>query len=124
MIRGGGYGPWVCGFKLGDYVYLKQITSTTLDVITGCVILHVQEVLPFGILLLEGRDGQTWKNHVCNCVPCHLPNVNGQIDPSLVVIPIGLRCMLCGLFTGTTTMLVYDWCSRRWHMVCLTPPLD
>jgi hypothetical protein len=30
--------------------------------------------------------GQTWKDHVRNCAPCHLPNVDGQIDPSLVYL--------------------------------------
>jgi hypothetical protein len=65
-------------------------------VTTCCVILHVQKVLPFEILLLEGRNGQTWRDHVCNCALCHLPNVDGQIDPSLAVIHFGLQCMLCG----------------------------
>jgi hypothetical protein len=37
------------------------------------------------------------KDHVHNCAPCHLPNVDGQIDPSLAVIPVGLQCMLCEL---------------------------
>ncbi len=62
----------------------------------GCVILCVWKVLPFGILLLEKQDGQTWKDHVCNYVPCYLPNVDGQIDASLVVIHVVLWCMLCG----------------------------
>jgi hypothetical protein len=95
-----------------------------LDVTIGRVILHVQKVLLFGLLLLEGQDGQTWKDHVPNCAPCHLFNVDGQIDPSLAVIPINLWCMLCGQSIGVTTMLVYDWCSRGWHMACLTPPLE
>jgi hypothetical protein len=42
------------------------------------------------MLLLEGQNGQTWKDHVCNYAPCHLPNVNGQIDPSLIVVPANL----------------------------------
>ncbi len=52
----------------------------------GHVILRVGQVLPFGVLLLKGRDGQTWKDHVHNYAPCHLPNVDGQMDPSLTVI--------------------------------------
>ncbi len=41
--------------------------------------------------VVVGRsNGQTWKDYVHNCVPCHLPNVDGQIDPSLAMIPIGL----------------------------------
>lgn len=44
-------------------------------------------MLPFVTLLLKGRDGQTWKNHVYNCALCHLQHVDGQIDPFLVIIP-------------------------------------
>ncbi len=107
--------------ELGDYVYLQQTTPTTLDVTTDRVILHVQKVLPFEIFLLEGQDGQTWKDHVCNCALCHLPNVDGQIDPSLAVIHVGLQCMLCGQFTRTANMLVYDRCSRGFFETTLGP---
>jgi hypothetical protein len=37
----------------------------------------------------------TWKDHVQNCVPCHFHNVDGHIDPSSTIVPIGLKCMLC-----------------------------
>jgi hypothetical protein len=85
--------------------------------------------------MLEGRDGVVWKDHVHNCAPCHLPNVDGTIDPSLAVIWPGLRCMLCGSRGGATHMLcgsrggathmlVCDRCSRGWHMACMTPPMD
>ncbi len=40
-IHGRGYEPRVRGFELGDYVYLKQTTPTTLDVIASHVTLHV-----------------------------------------------------------------------------------
>jgi len=103
---------------------LTPNNTTTLDVITNHVILHVQKVLPFGILLLEGWNGQTWKNHVHNCVLCHLRNVDGQTDPSSAIILVNLWCMLCGQSIGIATMLVCDWCSGRWHMTCLTLPLD
>jgi hypothetical protein len=38
------------------------------------------------ILSLKGQDGETWKDHMWNCMPCHLLDVDGQIDPSLVVV--------------------------------------
>ncbi len=75
------------------------------------VILHVWKVLPFGMLLLEGQDGQTWKGHVCNCAPCHLPNVDCQMDPSLAMVLAGLQCMLCGQVLEVATMLICDKCS-------------
>ncbi len=81
---------------MGDYVYLQQTTPTTLDVMACRTILRVQEVLVFGVLMLEGRDGVVWKDHVHNCAPCHLPNVDGTVDPSLAVVRVRLRCMLCG----------------------------
>ena len=121
-IRGGGYRPRVRRYELGDYVYLQQTAPTTLDVIVGRIILRVREVLQSGVLLLEGRDGQVWKDHVCNCAPCHLPHIDGIVDPTLAIVLAGLRCMLCGHATGAATMLVCDRCSRGWHMGCLTPP--
>jgi hypothetical protein len=74
--------------------------------------------------MLEGHDGVVWKDHVHNCAPCHLPNVHGIVYPSLAMIQVGLKCMLCGSKGGTTRMLVCDRCSRGWHMACMTPPMD
>ncbi len=123
-IRGGGYQPSIRRFHVGDYVYLQQTASMMLDVTTCRTILRVREVLASGVLMLEGRDGVVWKDHVCNCAPCHLPNVDGRIDPSLAVIRAGLRRMLCGSRSGATHMLVCDRCFRGWHTACMTPPID
>ncbi len=49
-------------------------------------------MLLFKVLLVEDKDGQTWKNHVHSCILCHLPNVDSQIDPSLFVVHVGLCC--------------------------------
>jgi hypothetical protein len=95
-----------------------------LDVTIGHTILQVREMLAFGVLMLEGCDGVVWKDHVRNCVPCHLPNVDGRVDPSLAVIHAGLKCMLCGFRGGGAHMLVCDKCSRGWHMACMTPSMD
>jgi hypothetical protein len=124
IIRGGGYRPSIHRFHVGDYVYLQHTTPTTLDVTVGCTILRVREVLVSGVLMLEGRDGVVWKDHVCNCAPCHLPNVDGIVDPSLVVVRADLRCMLCGSKGGAAHMLVCDRCSKGWYMACMTPPMD
>jgi hypothetical protein len=48
----GSYQPQVHRFKLGDYVYLQHSTPTMLDVIVRRAILHVQKVLPSGVLML------------------------------------------------------------------------
>jgi hypothetical protein len=89
-----------------------------------CVILRVWKVLPLGMLLLQGQDGQTWKDHVRNYAPCHLPHVNGQIDPSLANVLVGLWYMLCGQSSRTTIMLICDQCSQGWHMGCFMPLVE
>jgi hypothetical protein len=61
---------------------------------------------------------------VRNCVPCHFLDVDGQIDSSLVVVPIKLHCMLCGQSTRIATMYICDWSSKGWHMRYLIPPLE
>jgi len=145
IIRGGGYRPSIHRLHVGDYVYLQQIAPATLDVTTGHTILQVQEVLAFRILMLEGRDGVVWKeltllqekiyppcsgSHFITesvsriCAPCHLPNVDGTVDPSLAMVRVGLKCMLCGSRGGADHMLVCDRCSRGWHMAYMTPPMD
>jgi hypothetical protein len=69
-------------------------------------------VLSFKVLLLEGWDGQTWKDHMCICAPCHLLHVDGQVDSYLAIVPIVLHHMLCGQFTKATIMLICDWCFK------------
>jgi hypothetical protein len=123
-IRGGGYRPSIRRFSPGDFVYLQHVAPTTLDVVAGRTILRVREVLPSGVLLLEGRDGMVWKDHVRNCAPCHLPNIDGTVDPTIAVVPAGLKCMLCGLASGAATMLVRNSCSCGWHMSCLRPLVE
>jgi hypothetical protein len=113
-IRGGGYWPLIHRFHVGDYVYLQQTTPMTLDVMASRSIL----VLASGVLMLEGHDGVIWKDHVRNYAPCHLPNVDGTVDPSLAVIQAGLKCVLCGSKGGAAQ------CSRGSHMACMIPPMD
>jgi hypothetical protein len=55
-IKGGSYRPSIRRFSPSDFVYLQQTAPTTLDVTAGCTILKVHEVLPSGMLMLEGRD--------------------------------------------------------------------
>jgi hypothetical protein len=65
------------------------------------------------------RHGRT----MCVIV-CHFPNVDDQMDTSLAIILVGLWCMLFGQSTRVAIMLVCNWCSKGWHMACLTLPLD
>ena len=51
----GAYRPQLRRFKVGDYVYLQREAPTTLDVKAGRTILRVKDILPSGVLLLEGK---------------------------------------------------------------------
>jgi hypothetical protein len=55
---------------------------------------------PFKTIVVGGPRWSNMETHVCNCAPCHLPNVDGQIDPSLVVVLVSLQCVLCGQTLG------------------------
>ena len=57
-IRSSAYRPQLRRFSKGDYVYLQREAPTTLDVKARRTILHFKDLLPSGILLLEGKDGQ------------------------------------------------------------------
>ena len=104
-------------------MYLQREAPTTLDVKAGRIILRVKEILPSGVLLLEGKDGQECRDNTKNCAPCHLP-IEGTILPELVVVPAGYKSVVCGEKKGATTMLLYNQYQRGWHMACLTPPLS
>jgi hypothetical protein len=72
-------------------------------------ILRVKAILPNGVLLLEGKDGQEYRDNTKNCVLCHLP-IEGAIYLELAVVPPGYRCFVCGKNKGATTMLLCDLC--------------
>lgn len=50
------YGPQLQRFSEEDYIYLQYEVPIILDVQVGCIILHVPDVLPSGILLLTGNN--------------------------------------------------------------------
>lgn len=55
------------------------------------IFLRVQEVMEFGVLMLEFRDKVVWKDHALNYPPCHLPTIDGRVDPSVTVIRSGFE---------------------------------
>jgi hypothetical protein len=121
-IRSGAYRPQLRRFKVGDYVYLQREAPTTLDVRAGRTILRVKAILPSGVLLLEGKDGQECRDNTKNCAPCHLP-IEGTVYPELAMVPTEYKCFVCGESKGAATMLLCDLCQQGWHMECLQPPL-
>ena len=94
-IRSHAYRPQLWRFRQGDYVYFQHEAPTTLDVRAGYTILRVKEVLPSGLMLLEGKDGKECREHSKNCAPCHL-SIEGTVHPELAVVLEGVPCFVCG----------------------------
>ena len=62
----------------------------TLDLKARRTILRVKDILPSGVLFLEGKDGQECRDNTKNCAPCHLP-IEGTICPELAIVPTSYR---------------------------------
>jgi hypothetical protein len=71
--------------------------------------LRIKAILPSGVLLLEDKDGQEFRDNTKNCAPCHL-SIEATIYLKLVVVPPRYRCCVSGESKGATTMLLRDLC--------------
>jgi hypothetical protein len=56
--------------------------------------------------------------HKCGSYHLFL-HIDGEVDLSLIIIPLGLCCMLCVQSIWTTIMLMCDQHSTNWHMQCV-----
>ena len=76
-----------------------------------------------GVVRVQGRCGNTRDTNVSSLAPCHLPHLDGTIDPSLAIISPDLACEVCNFPDDEEFMLLCDYCNLGWHMYCLEPPL-
>lgn len=121
--RGGSYLPKPRKFSVRDYVYLQRQVGNTLDTVASKTILRILQVLPTGVLELQGSDGCTIKEHQRSCTPCHLPN----LDPSMTTAgwqpPANHPCFVCHRTDDASDMLLCDGCNQGYHLFCLQSPL-
>ena len=122
--RGGSYRPRQRKFEVHDYVYVRRQQQTTLDIGTGPRILRVKAIRDNGILELQGADERVTKEHMKNCAPCFLPDLDGSMDPLAARITDATACHVCERADGEDTMLLCDACNAAFHMECLSPPLE
>jgi len=70
-IRGGGYLPVLREFQAGDFMYLKwRNIDSVLQMAAKRPVYRVKDVRENGTIILQGKCGTTFVNHVVNCAPC------------------------------------------------------
>jgi transposase InsO family protein len=124
LIRGGLYQPITVKFAPGDFVYVRRrtvVNSLQSEARPG--IYRIVELLPTGVVVLQGRCGRTMKVNVAECAPCHLTNINPVLDPSLQRVDASFECTVCGSPDDDAVMVLCDGCFRGYHIYCLQPPL-
>jgi hypothetical protein len=121
--RSGTFAPKLQRSVARDFVYMKRHKADSLDPRVGRLVLRVKSVGSGGRLVLKGRDKKTARDHVENCAPCHLPNLDIWQNPRLERGNVDHSCQVCHQTTSGVTMLLYDGCNGGWHRACLDPPL-
>ena len=125
MTRSGTYLPKLRKFAPGDYVYLRRARDvSTIQVAAREVILRVVEVRDNGVILVMGKCGSTQTAHHSDLAPCHLPHINGDINPELIAPDADTACEICQFPNDEDLMLICDGCGTGWHTFCITPPLS
>jgi site-specific DNA-cytosine methylase/transposase-like protein len=124
-VRAPDYKPRQHTFKPGQYAYVQQLQRQSgLQPRAQPVIYRVAEVRDSGVLLLQGKCGRTTAAHVSHCSPCHLPDIDGSIDPRLAENVEEAVCEVCGTDDNPAVLLLCDVCTQAFHIYCLQPPLD
>ena len=124
MTRSGAYMPLVRKFAPGDFVYLRAPKQSTLHPGAQQTIVRVLQVKPSGVVIVQGRCTQTRQVHSSNIAPCHLPHLDGDMDPDLAMPAPDHPCEVCGFPDDDAVMILCDSCGTGWHSYCLSPPLE
>jgi hypothetical protein len=125
QLRAPDYKPRVHRFMVGDYVYTQQLNrASKLQPRAKPLILRVLEVRDSGVLHLQGRCGRTIEVHMSHCAPCHLPDIDGGIDPLLVDNTDDVVCEVCSTSDNGAELMLCDVCNSGYHTYCLQPPLS
>jgi len=123
-VRSADYQPRLQHFHPGQFVYVQQLQQhSTLQPRAQRLICQVVAVKDTGVLTLQGKCGRTMSLHMSHCTPCHLPNIDGTIDPRLAEDVEATVCEVCGTDDKEDLLLLCDICACGYHTYCLQPPL-
>ena len=122
--RSGGYKPSLRQFIVGEFVRLRDLSAgqNTLNMQATKSVLRIVEVRDSGVLVLQGRDGLTCREHVENCAPCRAIITDTTVDPTLAPFrDAGCPCERCNGVESDrpNKMLMCDHCNTGWHKNCL-----
>ena len=124
QLRSGGYLPRVADFKVGDFVWLKRHKAgSSLVIQARPVVLRVVELRDAGVVMLQDKSGRTVCQQVSQLAPCHLPDLDSSLDPTLQGEDQDALCYSCGE-PDPAGFMFCDFCNRGWHTYCCTPPLQ
>jgi len=124
VVRSGTYQPRTHQFQPGDYVYVKQQHKhSTLQPAAAPPVLRVVRVQPSGVLVLQGQCTGQAIVRAEHCAPCHLPDIDGTLDPVLRT-DADTVCEVCSREAPASKLLLCDSCNKGFHTHCLQPPLD
>ena len=124
QLRSGSYLPKVADFRPGDFVYLKRVKAgSTLAIRARPLILKVLEARQDGSVVLQDKAGSRTVQQVSQLAPCHLPGIDGSVDPTLKGEDLGALCRVCGSPDDEAVFMFCDHCNSGWHTYCCDPPL-
>jgi hypothetical protein len=87
------------------------------------VILRVVRLKGNGAAELTDAAGKTLSVHVEQLAPCHLPDLNGTIDRTLLGVDQDALCEGCGEAGDPEIFMFCDSCNQGWHTTCHIPKL-
>ena len=123
-VRDGSYLPKIRRFEPGDFVWLSRNPQGTLDIRVKPLILRVVQLKPSGVIKLQDRAGQTVEVHSSKCAPCHLPDIDPRVDPTLAAPGGEHQCEHCHATDDEAYMVLCDACNKGWHTYCTQPPME
>jgi len=126
-VRSGDYRPIEHKYKIGQYVFVKHKQVTALQPKAREGLYRIQDLRDNGVVILEGTDGTTFKDHVEHLAPCHLPVKyidTKEADSSALMPSEDLPCEVCRQTSGEAEMILCDSCNTGWHLGCLNPSLN
>eukprot|EP00775_Hariotina_reticulata_P006347 gene6347-biopygen8143 len=124
-VRDADYKPKIRHFSVGDFVYVQQLQrKSTLMPRAQPLIYRVMEIRDSGVLILQGKCGRKISMHMSHCAPCHLPGIDGSVDPRLAENTDDVLCEVCGTDEQESKLLICDLCTLGYHTFCLTPALS